>query len=68
LNMTAMGLGIVSLVTAIGGSQPILILILSLIASALFPHVIHEELGRKAILPKLAALILTVAGVVMISV
>ena len=68
LNMTAMGLGIVSLVTAIGGSQPILILILSLIASALFPHVIHEELGRKATLPKLAALILTVAGVVMISV
>lgn len=68
LNMTAMGLGIVSLVTAIGGSQPILILVLSLIASVLFPHIIHEELGRKALLPKLTALILTVAGVVLISV
>jgi len=58
----------VSLVSAIGGAQPMVILVLSLIASALFPKLIHEELGKKALLPKLAALILTVVGVVMISV
>jgi len=68
LNMTAMGLGTVSLVVAIGGSQPILILLISLLLSVLFPHMIHEELGKKTLLPKLAALVLTVAGVVMISV
>lgn len=68
LNMTAMGLGTVSLVVAIGGSQPILILLISLLLSLLFPHVIHEELGKKTLLPKLAALVLTVAGVVMISI
>lgn len=67
LNMIAMGIGVVSLVTAIGGSQPIMILIISLIASFLFPRVIYEELGRNALIPKLAALLLTVSGVLLIS-
>jgi uncharacterized membrane protein len=66
-NMIAMGLGPISLVSAVGGSQPIMILAISLIASQLFPKHIHEELGRKTILPKLSALILTVAGVAMVS-
>ncbi len=67
LNMMAMGMGVVSLVSAIGGAQPMVILVLSLIASTLFPKLIHEELGKKTLLPKLTALILTVVGVVMIS-
>jgi len=68
MNMTAMGLGVISLVTAIGGSQPILILLLSLILSVLFPHVIHEELGRKTIPFKLLSLSLTVLGVIFVSI
>jgi hypothetical protein len=67
-NMLAMGAGPISLVSAIGGSQPIMILLISLAASVFFPKVIHEELDRKTLLPKLAALVLTVGGVIMISV
>ncbi len=67
LNMTAFGLGPLSLITAILGTQPMVILVISLLAALVFPKIIHEELGKKTLVPKLAALLLTVAGVVMIS-
>lgn len=67
LNMVALSVGVVSLVSAIGGAQPVIILIMSLIGSSLLPHLIHEELGKNTLLSKLAALILTVGGVIMIS-
>jgi hypothetical protein len=44
-----------------------MILLISLFASFFFPKVIHEELDKKVLLPKIAALILTVIGVVLVS-
>ena len=67
LNMTAIGLGPISLVSAIAGTQPIVVLIVSLGASIFFPKIIHEELGKKTLLPKFAALVLTVVGIAMVN-
>lgn len=67
LNMTAMGSGPISLVSAIGGSQPIMVLLISLILGAVFPKIIHEELGKKVLITKMIALVLTVTGVVLVS-
>lgn len=65
--MTSLSSGPISLVTALSGTQPIFVLILSLIASMLFPKLIHEEFGRSVIGTKLLALFLTVIGILLVS-
>ena len=66
LNMLAMGLGPLSLVSAIIGTQPLVILLISLVLTIFLPKIIHEEMGKKIFIPKLAALLVTVLGVIMI--
>lgn len=65
--MASLSSGPISLVTALSGTQPIFVLILSLIASVLFPKLIHEEFGRSVIGIKLLALLLTVIGILFVS-
>lgn len=65
--MTALSFGPISLVTAVSGTQPIFVLVFSLIISLLFPKAIHEEFGWKTLPAKLSALFLTVLGILLIS-
>lgn len=65
--MLSLSSGPISLVTALSGTQPIFVLILSLIATSLFPKLIHEEFGKKVLGAKLLALLLTVIGILLVS-
>ncbi len=65
--MSALSSGPISLVTAVSGTQPIFVLIFSVVISLLYPKVIHEEFGKKALPAKLSALFLTVLGILLIS-
>lgn len=65
--MSALSSGPISLVTALSGTQPIFVLILSLVASVFFPKLIHEEFGKSVIGIKLLALFLTVIGILLVS-
>ena len=65
--MASLSSGPISLVTALSGTQPIFVLILSLVASALFPRLIHEEFGKGVLGTKLLALLLTVIGILLVS-
>jgi len=65
--MSALSSGPISLVTAVSGTQPIFVLIFSLILSFMYPKIIHEEFGGKALPTKLLALFLTVLGILLIS-
>ncbi|MCX6732758.1 MAG: EamA family transporter [Candidatus Roizmanbacteria bacterium] len=67
LFMTALSTGPISLVTAVSGTQPLFVLVFSVLVSLLYPKAIHEEFNRRVLAPKLAALFLTVAGIIMIS-
>lgn len=65
--MSALSSGPISLVTAVSGTQPIFVLLFSLIISFMYPKVIHEEFGGKTLPAKLTALFLTVLGILLIS-
>jgi len=65
--MSALSSGPISLVTAVSGTQPLFVLIFSVIISLMYPKIIHEEFGRKALPSKLTTLFLTVLGILLIS-
>jgi len=65
--MNALSTGPISLVTAVSGTQPIFVLIFSVIISFIYPKIIHEEFGGKTLPSKLTALFLTVLGIILIS-
>jgi len=65
--MSALSAGPISLVTAVSGTQPLFVLIFSVIISLMYPKIIHEEFKGKALPAKLTALILTVFGIILIS-
>ncbi len=65
--MLAVGAGPVSLVVALNGLQPLMILIFSTLLSFFAPKIIKEETSRQALTTKAVAIILIVAGAVTIS-
>lgn len=65
--MSSLSSGPISLVTALSGTQPIFVLILSLLASVFYPKLIHEEFGKSVLGIKLLALLLTVIGILLVS-
>lgn len=65
--MLAIGAGPVSLVVALNGAQPMLILIFSTLLSIFYPKIIKEVITRQAMTTKVTAIILIVIGIVLIS-
>ena len=65
--MSSIGAGPVSLVSAMSGTQPFFTLILSLITASILPKLIKENVSRSAIYLKAFAIILIVAGAIIIS-
>lgn len=66
--MSAIGSGPVSLVSALNGGQPLVVLILSVLASLFFPRLIKEDITGRAIVYKIISVILIVTGAVIISI
>ncbi len=64
--ITAISLGLVSLVAAVQAVQPFMILGLALIFTKFMPHLIKEEISRKTIALKILAVCLVVIGSVML--
>ncbi len=62
-NFYAISLAAVSLVTVLGGFQPFFMLAFGLILSRWFPNVVKEDVEKKTVVLKLAAIILIFAGV-----
>jgi len=65
--MLALGLGPLALTSALSGTQPIFVLIFSVICSILLPKYIHEEISKKSLIEKSLAIILIVTGAMLIS-
>ena len=65
--MLALGAGPLALTSALSGTQPIFVLILSIVCSILLPKYIHEEISKKSLIEKSLAIFLIVAGAMIIS-
>ena len=65
--MLALGSGPASLVSALNGGQPLMILIYSTFITIFFPKFIKEEISKKALSYKIISVILIVTGAVIIS-
>jgi len=63
----AVGAGPVSLVVALNGTQPLLILVYSTLISIFYPNFIKEEISKQSLFTKTAAIILIVTGAIIIS-
>lgn len=63
----AVGAGPVSLVVALNGTQPMMIFIISTLISFFAPKIIKEELTKRALFTKSAAIVLIVTGAIIIS-
>ena len=59
--------GPVSLVSVVGGTQLLSLFILTVIISRYFPKILKENISRKALLTKLAAIVFMIAGLYLIS-
>lgn len=53
----------VALVSVIGSTQPLFVMIYGIILSVWFPHIVKEDIQKSTILVKLAAIILIIIGV-----
>lgn len=62
----AISFGFVSLTSTLGQTQPIFVLLFAAILSIYMPWIIREELKGSAILMKLIAIIITIAGTILI--
>ena len=67
-NFYAISLAAVSLVTVLGGFQPFFMLIFGVILSKWFPSIVKEDIERKTLVLKLAAIVLIFAGVWVINI
>lgn len=56
----------VAIVSVMQGTQPLFILLFGLILTLFFPHIIKEDISRKTLGVKLAAIILLFAGIILI--
>lgn len=62
----AVSLAPVSLVTAVGGLQPLFVLLIAAMLSFRFPKILKEEINKKVIAQKSIAIILMSAGLVLL--
>lgn len=67
LFMSAIESGPVSLVSALNGSQPLIVLTLSVLISLFFPKIIKEDISKKSMIYKIISVVLIVGGAVIIS-
>jgi|GEM_PF-1043261 len=67
-NMKALGMGHISLINVLEGSQTIMVFILAVLFTYFAPKFLKEEWDRKNLLLKMAALVLLVVGVVVLNV
>ena len=65
--MLAVGAGPISLVSALNGVQPLVILVYSTLISIFLPRIIKEEISKRALFTKAIAIILIITGAVIIS-
>ena len=65
--MLSIGVGPVSLVSALNGAQPLVILLYTVLISIFFPKIIKEEISKKIIFVKAIAVILIVIGAIIIT-
>jgi transporter family protein len=63
----ASSLGMVTLTNALGSIQPLFVLLFAVCLSVFHPKILREEVGRKMLLVKIAAVALIVAGAAMVS-
>ena len=63
----AMAGGFVIIVSGIIGTIPLMVFILAIILSILFPKILKEEINRKTIIQKGIAIILVIAGTILVS-
>lgn len=52
----------VTMVYLVGSFQPAIVLILTLISTRFFPHITKENLSKHVLVPKIIAIIITIAG------
>ncbi|HEX7042163.1 MAG TPA: EamA family transporter [Patescibacteria group bacterium] len=62
----AFSLAPVALVSVITGTQPVFVLILAIILSKWFPHIVEESLQKKHILAKAIAIFIIICGICLI--
>lgn len=65
--MLSIGVGPVSLVSALNGAQPLVILLYTILISVFFPKIIKEEISKKIIFMKAIAVILIVVGAIIVT-
>jgi hypothetical protein len=56
----------VAMVYLVGSFQPAIVLILTIIGTKFLPHIIKENLSRRVFIPKIIAIIITIAGSVLL--
>lgn len=61
--LLAFSLAPVSLVSAVGSIQPLYVLIFAVILTLLFPRIIKEDLGKRALLQKGVSIVMLIIGV-----
>lgn len=66
-NMKALGMGHISLINVLEGTQSIMVFIIVVILSYFAPKIIKEELDKKNLFLKLIALIIMVVGIVILN-
>lgn len=67
VNMWALSLGPVALISVLGGLQSVYVFIIVVLISLFRPHIIKEELDKRNILLKLTALVIIICGVLMLN-
>lgn len=67
LNQWALSLSAAALVFAFEGSQVLFVFIIATVISVFFPKIIKEEIDRKNIILKLAALVLMIVGILILN-
>lgn len=66
LGIMAISVGAVSLVSTLGQTQPLFVLLFAVVLSVYYPKVLREELSKSILSFKLIAILLTIAGVLLI--
>jgi hypothetical protein len=62
LNNYALLLAPVAMVYLVGSFQPAIVLVLVIISTIFFPKFIKEDISRKVLIPKIAAILLMILG------
>ena len=63
----AVSLGPVTLVNSVGALQPLFVLMIAVLFSHFWPHIMKEEIDRHTVALKVVAIVLMIAGTVMVA-